>query len=263
VTSLAEQPTDKNPAQRFGTQGITPMERPSLATRIFMRVVALVERLNLKCSKVGNPPIYDNAKFPWTKEIEHEWRAIRAELDRVLIRKDDLPGFHELSIEAIAADANVGKATVYRWWPNKGALVVDAFSSSVRKELLFPDTGSVYSDMSLQMGHLVKIFRSRRGQIVAALIGGGQTDPELIEAFRERFVRPRRLEAYATLRRGIARGELPKNADLDLILDSLYGATYMRFLIWKDGLSETFIQEVCGMVLRGAGRAGRRTDANG
>ena len=67
MTSLAEQPTDKNPAQRFGTQGITPMERPSLATRIFMRVVALVERLNLKCSKVGNPPIYDNAKFPWTK----------------------------------------------------------------------------------------------------------------------------------------------------------------------------------------------------
>ena len=207
----------------------------------------------------NEPPVKNGKRPPGRPRSEAARRSILSSTLRLLRRS----GFHELSIEAIAADANVGKATVYRWWPNKGALVVDAFSSSVRKELLFPDTGSVYSDMSLQMGHLVKIFRSRRGQIVAALIGGGQTDPELIEAFRERFVRPRRLEAYATLRRGIARGELPKNADLDLILDSLYGATYMRFLIWKDGLSETFIQEVCGMVLRGAGRAGRRTDANG
>jgi AcrR family transcriptional regulator len=161
-------------------------------------------------------------------------------------------GYNDLSIEAIACDANVGKATVYRWWPNKGALVVDAFSSSVQKDLLFPDTGSVYSDVTFQMNHVVKLFRSRRGQIVAALIGGGQTDPELIEAFRERFVRPRRLEAQATLRKGIERRELPKNADLDLILDSLYCAIYMRFLIWKDGLNEKFIEDICRVVLDGA-----------
>jgi AcrR family transcriptional regulator len=205
----------------------------------------------------NEPPVKNGKRAPGRPRSEAARRAILSNTLRLLRRS----GFHELSIEAVAAAANVGKTTVYRWWPNKGALVVDAFSSSVRKELLFPDTGSVYSDMSLQMGHLVKIFRSRRGQIVAALIGGGQTDPELIEAFRERFVRPRRLEAYATLRRGIERGELPKNADLDLILDSLYGAVYMRFLIWKDGLSEAFIEEVCSMVLRGAGRAGRRTVA--
>ena len=164
-------------------------------------------------------------------------------------------GYNDLSIEAIAGDANVGKATVYRWWPNKGALVVDAFSSSVHKELLFPDTGSVYSDVSLQASHLVQLFGSRRGQIVAALIGGGQTDPELIEAFRERFVRPRRMEAHATLRKGIERKELPQNADLDLILDSIYGAIYMRFLIWKNGLSEEFIANICRLVLNGASEA--------
>lgn len=196
------------------------------------------------------PPVKNGKRPPGRPRSEAARRAILQSTLRLL----RTTGFHELSIEAIAADANVGKTTVYRWWPNKGALVVDAFSSSVRKQLLFPDTGSVYSDMSLQMGHLIKIFRSRRGQIVAALIGGGQTDPELIEAFRERFVRPRRLEAYATLRRGIERGELPKNTDLDLILDSLYGAIYMRFLIWKGGLDAKFIQKVCGVVLDGAGR---------
>jgi AcrR family transcriptional regulator len=164
-------------------------------------------------------------------------------------------GFPDLSIESIAADADVGKATVYRWWPNKAALVADAFSSSADEELRFPDTGSVRSDVSVQMKHLVRIFRGRRGRIVAALIGGGQSDPELIEAFRDRFMMPRRHEAYGILRRGIARGELPEDLDLDLTLDTLYGALYMRFLIRQTGLTDAFVDQVVALVMDGA--AGR------
>src|SRR5437762_1772606 len=120
-------------------------------------------------------------------------------------------GFPDLSIEAIAADADVGKATVYRWWPNKASLVAEAFSRSADEELRFPNTGSVRNDVSIQMKHLVRILRGRRGRIVAALIGGGQSDPELIQAFRDRFMMPRRQEAYQTLRRGMARRELPEH----------------------------------------------------
>jgi ornithine lipid ester-linked acyl 2-hydroxylase len=68
---------ERNPVQKFGTTGIKPMGRPTLVTRIFMRVVSWSERLNLAFSKVGNPPIYDNAVFPWTRLIENEWRLIR------------------------------------------------------------------------------------------------------------------------------------------------------------------------------------------
>ena len=82
-------------------------------------------------------------------------------------------GFPQLSIEAIAADADVSKATVYRWWPTKAALVADAFSVSAEQELRFPDTGSVHKDMSLQMRQLIRVFRSPRGKVVAALLGGG------------------------------------------------------------------------------------------
>jgi AcrR family transcriptional regulator len=160
-------------------------------------------------------------------------------------------GFAELSIEAIAADAGVGKTTVYRWWPTKAALVADAFSASAEQELLFPDTGNVCSDMSLQMRRLIRVFRSERGKIVAALLAGGQSDPELIEAFRERFLFPRRRQAYKTLQRGIDRGELPKDSDLDLLLDSLYGPIYMRFLIRHAKLDEGFADELCGLVLEG------------
>jgi ornithine lipid ester-linked acyl 2-hydroxylase len=113
--SVVDQPAENAPnsAQKFATAGIKPMQRPSLVTRLFMGAVAFVERLNLKCSKVGNPPIYDNAVFPWTAEIEHEWRAIRAELDRVLTRKDDLPGFHELATDVATISQDRGWKTFF------------------------------------------------------------------------------------------------------------------------------------------------------
>jgi AcrR family transcriptional regulator len=167
-------------------------------------------------------------------------------------------GFSDLSIEAIAADANVGKTTVYRWWPTKAALVADAFSASAEQELQFPNTGSVYTDMRLQMRGLIRIFRSQRGKVVAALLAGGQSDPELLEAYRDRFLWPRRRQAYQTLQRGVDRGELPTGSDFDLVLDSLYGPILMRFLIRHVKLEESFADEICGLVLKGLGtKAGR------
>lgn len=167
-------------------------------------------------------------------------------------------GFSEFKIEEVAEQAAVGKATVYRWWPNKWALVADAFASSITRKLHFPDTGSVYSDMSQQMRQLIKVFRSRRGRIVSAILAAGQSDKDLIQAFRERFLLPRRNEAYRTLRRAIARGEIRKDTDLDLLLDSLYGPIYMRFLIQHDQLTPDFVEHLCALVLRGA-RPGNRT----
>jgi AcrR family transcriptional regulator len=166
-----------------------------------------------------------------------------------LLRK---ASFADLSIEAIAADAGVGKTTVYRWWSNKGALVVDAFASSIEDELHFPDSGSVRRDMSAQMTQFLQVLRSRSGRIVAAVIAGGQSDPHLMEEFRARFLRRRRHEAYQTLQRGIDRGELPADLDHDLVLDLLYGGIYMRFLIRHDELNEEYVSNVCQLILEGA-----------
>ncbi|MGA9308212.1 MAG: TetR/AcrR family transcriptional regulator [Candidatus Sulfotelmatobacter sp.] len=181
----------------------------------------------------------------------------RSEQARLAILRSTLKllgksGFSELTIEAVANHAGVGKATVYRWWSNKAALIADAFASSTTRKLHFPDTGSVRTDMSQQMRQLIKIFGSRRGRIVSAILGGGQSDRDLITAFRERFLWPRRQEAYATLRRGILRGELRKDVDMDLILDSLYGPIYMRFLIRHGKLTPDFVDNLCELVLGGA-----------
>jgi AcrR family transcriptional regulator len=197
-----------------------------------------------------------NGKRPPGRPRSEESRQSILRSTLKLLKQDG--GFGELSIEAIAADANVGKTTVYRWWPTKAALVADAFLASADEELRFPNTGSVQKDMSLQMRRLIRILRSKRGKVVAALIAGGQSDAELIEAFRDRFLWPRRKQAYQTLQRGIERGELPAGSDLDLILDSLYGPIYMRFLIRHDKLDENFADEICGLVLQGLKRQPQR-----
>jgi AcrR family transcriptional regulator len=170
-------------------------------------------------------------------------------------------GFSDLTIESVAAHARVGKATVYRWWPNKAGLIADAFASSTTRKLHFPDTGSVRTDMSQQMRQVIKIFCSRQGRILAAILAAGQSDRGVIAAFRERFMRPRRQEAYATLHRGILRGELRKDVDMDLLLDSLYGPIYMRFLIRHNNLTPAFVDRLCELVLSGA-RPSRKVRAH-
>lgn len=88
------------PQQKWATEGIAPMERPGRGARFFMAAVALAERLNRRCAKFGNPCVYDNAAFPWAAEIEREWPTIRRELDRILLRRRDLPNVQQIAVDA-------------------------------------------------------------------------------------------------------------------------------------------------------------------
>ena len=160
-------------------------------------------------------------------------------------------GFAELTIEAVAARAGVGKTTIYRWWPTKAVLVADAFKSSVLPETRFPDTGSLREDLRTQMQRLAIIFRGPRGRILRSLIGGGQSDPELIAAFRSRWLLPRRIEAIEVVQRAIDRGELPSHLDPNMLLDALYGPLYFRMLVGHGPLSAAFVNHVCDAVMGG------------
>jgi len=198
-------------------------------------------------ARAAAPEKTNGKRAPGRPRSEHSRQAILHSTLKLLSQQG---GFFDLSIEAVAADAGVSKATVYRWWPTKAALVVDAFSASADEELRFQDTGSLHRDISQQMHRVIRIFRSPRGKVLAALLAGGQSDPELLEAFRDRFLWPRRREAYKTLERGIERGELAQGTDLDLVLDSLYGAIYMRFLIRHKDLTDNFADQLCSLILR-------------
>jgi len=160
-------------------------------------------------------------------------------------------GFTALSMDGVAARAGVGKMTIYRWWPNKSALVADAFLSSVESKVRFPDTGSIQCDLRAQMKELVKVFSSKQGRTIALLIGGGQSNPEMIEAFRSRFMEPRRVEAREIIRRAARRGQIRADIDADLALDALYGAIYFRFLVKHKPLNPKFIDALSDYVVNG------------
>ena len=153
-------------------------------------------------------------------------------------------GFNELTMEAVAARAGVGKATVYRWWPNKAELVIAAFASAVEEELRFPSAGAVLESIHQQMKRWAVIYRSALGQIVTAVIGAGQSDPEILEAFRAHWVEPRRIEARALLRNAQKNGEIRADLDPDVVLDLLYGPLYLRLLLKHAPLDENFVNMV-------------------
>jgi ornithine lipid ester-linked acyl 2-hydroxylase len=93
----------KSPStQSWQTEGVVPMERPGAFLRGLMAIVASVERLNLKYAKHGNPCVYDTAAFPWAAGIEREWGAVRDELDRVMLRKSELPNVQDITADAVS-----------------------------------------------------------------------------------------------------------------------------------------------------------------
>jgi ornithine lipid ester-linked acyl 2-hydroxylase len=94
--------------QRATTEGIRPIDRPGMLARFFMAVVARAERLNLRYAKFGSPCIYDNGLFPWVAVIESNWMAIRSELDRVLVRRSELPKIQEIAADAKSITTDAG-----------------------------------------------------------------------------------------------------------------------------------------------------------
>jgi|SRR5450631_1385773 len=157
-------------------------------------------------------------------------------------------GFHELSMEAVASRAGVGKATVYRWWPNRAELVIAAFVFAVEPELRFPSAGPVLESLHRQMRRWAVIFRSPLGHIVATVIGAGQSDPDILRAFRSHWIEPRRIEVRKLLQQAIAKGEIRADLDPDAVLDLFYGPLYLRLLLKHAPLNEKFADRVFNVV---------------
>lgn len=176
----------------------------------------------------------------------------QAALDLLLER-----GYQALTVDAIAERAHVSKATIYRWWPNKQAVLMDAFLAASAQEIDWPDTGQLRSDMREQVGRLVNAFTDTRlGQTMRTVIAEGQHDPALAEAYRDRWLAPRRAVARAALVRGVERGELPPGSDCDRLLDALYGPVYYRLLLGHDEPDAAFLDWLVDQVLGGARPAG-------
>lgn len=140
-------------------------------------------------------------------------------------------GFQGLSVEAVRQRAGVGKATIYRRFPDKAALVRAAMEH-VHAQVEIPDTGSLRDDLR-------QVWESAYGASSSAgfrllmprLLVDAVDDPDLFDVFRAALVEPRRAALRDLLRRGVERGEMRDDLDLDLAVDMLAGPMIYRVLI--------------------------------
>ena len=160
-------------------------------------------------------------------------------------------GFAAVTMESVAKRAGVSRPMLYRRWPNRATLAMDAFLTTVAPHLPFPDTGSVREDIRGHLHAVVEVFTSRTGRTLAELIAVGQMDVELAEALRSRYIAPRRAEMRVILERGIARGEFGPIPDFEVVIDAMYGPISHRLLIGHLKLDRHFADALTDLVVDG------------
>jgi AcrR family transcriptional regulator len=162
-------------------------------------------------------------------------------------------------LDGVAAKTGVGRPTIYRRWPSKPALVIAALTQS---PLLTPthDTGALRNDLLAFQNDQVRMMNlpaSRR--ITAGLVADLVADPELAETYLGDYVGQRQAAVRQALQRGIERGELPPDADLDLIYDVLMGPLFIRLVVRGETLPPDMAEHMVDLVLSAFGRPGKGT----
>ncbi|MFG2413953.1 TetR/AcrR family transcriptional regulator [Streptomyces goshikiensis] len=184
-------------------------------------------------------------------------RSRRAILDAALALLGEV-GYNKLTIEAIAARAGVGKQTIYRWWPSKAAVLLDASlalageAGTEGEWAGFPDTGDLAADLKLVLRATVDEFNDERYEAPArALTAAGATDPELGARFTERLLEPQLALYEDRLRTAREAGQLARDTDLRLTVEMLLGPLTYRWLLRTAPLTHAFTDALVDRVLGG------------
>ena len=162
-------------------------------------------------------------------------------------------GVPAVSMDTVAERAGVSKATIYRWWPTKETLALDALYTEWAAARPAPrDTGSLRGDLLSLLRPWSRLAVSRAyGRVIAALITEALTDPDFGKVYRDHFVEPRRDQARAIFRRAVERGEIPADTNVEVALDLLFGPLYHRLLHGHAPLNDRFVRAIVDMALGG------------
>jgi AcrR family transcriptional regulator len=158
-------------------------------------------------------------------------------------------GLSDISVEDIAARARVSKASIYRRWPSKGTLAFDAFVVHFLASQPTPDTGSLEDDLLVTLRNWVGTVEGATGRTLKGLVAEVQRDPELAEAWRERFVAVVRARHLVMTKRAMERGGLAPDANFDLLVDLLFGPAYHRLVHGHLPLDDRFVTGVVRAIM--------------
>ena len=182
------------------------------------------------------------------RRSERSHEAILAATQELLVERS----YRELTIEGIAARAGVGKQTIYRWWPSKAALVLEAYLAGAKAVPPPEEHARTRDDVRALLGWLIAVLAEPTGgHVVAGLVGDLQHDPDLAEGFHRDVVPARREAMLAALERGRERGEIGADADLELAIDALHGAVFYRLLLSGEPLDDAFADSLAAQTISG------------
>jgi len=140
-------------------------------------------------------------------------------------------GYGRLTIEAIAAHAGVSKKTIYRWWPSKGAVVLEAVDGAATMVATHPDTGDLAADLCTQLTGVIDLLTPPSRSAAVGVIAEALQDDELAENLRERLIRPRIAKFEERMRQAQRDGQIALDADLDVAVNLIYGPIYHRLVL--------------------------------
>ncbi|MBD7967548.1 TetR/AcrR family transcriptional regulator [Paenibacillus gallinarum] len=157
-------------------------------------------------------------------------------------------GFTNLTIEGIAKEAGVSKATIYRWWKNKEMILLSLFLEVSQSKFEFDPDQSVVENLRQQMQELSHILDSTIGRALLLIIIENES---ISKEFHLHFLHPRRLEAKRILSVGIEKGLLQPNINMDIVLDLLFGPIYFKLMVYKESIDTNFINELIDQAMKG------------
>ena len=166
----------------------------------------------------------------------------------------DEVGLRAMTTDEIANRGRVSKATIYKWWPNKYAVALEALLSQMAIESADPDTGSARQDFRLALRGLVHFYRRKSGQAFAQLIGEAQFDRQIRAELRDRLIGARRQLVRAIWDRGVARGELRADVDAEVAIDLIFGPAIYRLIAGHGPLDDDSADQIVDAAMRGLGR---------
>lgn len=160
-------------------------------------------------------------------------------------------GFANMTSDAIAERAGASKATVYRWWPNKAAVVIDAFVESIMPELHRPERSSLQDFFRTSLRGFAQALMGRNGRLLRAVFHAAHDDPEVDAAFQTYWVKPRRKLLRVALGQFRAEGQLDAESDIDQIVDLMYGTMQYVLIVNHRRLSLAYADDLADILLNG------------
>jgi AcrR family transcriptional regulator len=180
-------------------------------------------------------------------DVAHQGRALDASRDVAICQATlDLLaeiGYDNLTMDAVAARAHASKATIYRRWPGKAALVVDALHRS-KGSKAEPDTGSLAGDLEAISEGFCSPENSFNAKIMLGLITALAHDAEIREVFRERMIEPRMNAMRTLFERAVERGEVARECNLDLLVSLFPALLIQQVLITGELPDADFARQV-------------------